>query len=687
MVVAGLRDPQTVGVRLETRTDLREYDSRLRYMVVLFLIPLLVLLGRLWYLQIASGEEYREVAEENTVDQTRLPAFRGSIFDSRGRLLAENRPSYDIYLTPALFGQDPESLELLRRHLALTDREVERIVEAIETHDVRDVRVRRDVPYDLMAALETDRLSLPGLYIRPIPHRHYPYDSLVVHLLGYMGEVPPHLLDEYETYGYREGDYFGLVGLEQAFEPLLRGQAGLERFVVDAGGRVREDEIAHSLLGDYSHVAPVPGRNLVLTIDVELQEIVLEAMRDYATGAVVAVDPRDGSILAMVSKPDYNPNAWTGRLSDEEFYTANNDPDTPLFDRSIHAYFPGSTFKIVTAAAALEEGIIGLNDTLHCDGEYTYGNRDFHCNDSHGDITLAQAISESCNVFFFKLGERLGIDNLVRYGHYFGFGEHPGSGLPNEAAGLVPTREWLEENSPEGFQWGQVLNVSVGQGDTRVSPLQMAMAYSSIANGGTLFYPRLVDRIESADGDILFQYPTRVHRDLPITERNLGEIVVGLVGAVNSRGGTVFESRLDYLLLAGKTGTAEGMEGDELDEDGNVIREEETSAWFIGFAPAHDPQIVVAVFLEHGGSGGRNAGPVGAEIVDRYFREILDYDVEINTAIARGDIEELQGLMRLNRPGHEMDTYDADNWAEPYLFGHYADRPVSRIVRRWRDDN
>jgi penicillin-binding protein 2 len=680
------------GVRLQARTDLREYDSRLRVVVVLFTVPILLLVGRLAYLQILQGDRYYQASLENTTRQRVIPAVRGQIYDSRGRLLAENRPSFDAYVTPELFVLGgSEALDLLRSTLSLSDEEVSQITEAIERGEDRDIRVGRDLTWAQVAQLETIHLQLPGVFIEALPHRHYPHDDLVVHLIGYMGEVQPDDLPELEALGYREGDHVGLVGLEQALEPVLKGQNGFERYVVDARGRIRDDAISDWMLGSYQRVEPIPGRNVALTIDVELQQIVREAMRDYATGAVVAVDPRDGSILAMLSKPTFNPNAWTGRLSDEEFEAARNDPDTPLYDRAIHAYFPGSTFKIVTAAAALAEGLIGPNDTLHCDGQYTYGNRVFHCNrrHGHGDIHLAEALQQSCNVFFYKLGERLGIERLVEYGHIFGFGEYPGSGLPNESPGLVPTFEWLEDNSPEGFQYGQVLNVSVGQGDTRTSPLQMAMAYTAIANGGTLFYPRLVDRIESHEGEILFQYPSRVRRELPFREDHMGEIVVGLTAAVNAAGGTVYDSRLDYMIVAGKTGTAQGTEIDsnqeEEEEEGNIPEEERTSAWFAGFAPAEDPQIVVAVFLEHGGSGGRNAAPVGLEIIDRYFREVLDYDVEITTAIARGNTDELEGLMRLNRPGHESDTFRSSDWAEPYIFGYYPDRPTYRLIRQWRE--
>jgi penicillin-binding protein 2 len=668
-------------VRLETRTDLHEYDHRLRVVVVLFLLPMVILLGRLWYLQIVHGDEYRRAALDTSIRTRPIPPYRGTIYDARGRVLAENRPSYDVYATPDVVGRNPGVLERLRAHLALSDDEMRRLEAAVANDERRDLRVRRDITRDQLGTLVTDATQLPGVFLVTTPHRHFPYDELAVHLLGYLGEIRPGPLERLAAHGYREGDYVGFVGLEQALEPVLRGQPGVQRFVVDARGQRQNDSISEWMLGDFQRVEPVPGRNVVLTVDMELQEILREALRGYETAAAVAVDPRDGSILAMLSQPAYDPNAWTGRLSRFEMISDVEDPTTPLFDRAIHAYFPGSTFKIVTAAAAVAEGLVGPMDTLHCDGSYRYGNRVFACNDrsGHGDINLAQALQHSCNVYFYKLGERLGIENLVQYGNAFGFGELPGSGLPNEAAGLVPSREWLEQHSPEGFQYGQVLNVSVGQGDTRTSPLQMAMAYSAVANGGTLFYPRLIDRIETAQGNILFQYPSRVRRELPFREEHLGEIVLGLTAAVNSPGGTSYASRLDYVLVAGKTGTAQ--------TEGRSRERREparTSAWFAGFAPAWDPQIAIVVFLEHGGGGGRNAAPIGIEIINRYFREILDYDVEIRSAVARGHTDELQGLMRLNRPGREDETFRPSGWAERYLFGYVPDQQMSRMVRQWR---
>jgi penicillin-binding protein 2 len=675
-------------VRLGTRSDLREYDQQFRRILVLFLFTISLLIVRLVQLQLIEGDYYRSLAVDNAVNSRALPAYRGAILDNQGRVLAENRPSYDVTVAAAALLDEPGAIELLSRHLALAEVDIERLRTAADSPQRQEIRLRRDITRDQVARLETDRLRLPGVRIQAISHRHYPYDSLAVHLLGYMGEISSQHLESLEEFGYDEGDYVGFVGLEQSLEPVLRGFDGYEQYVVDARGRLQTGEIADMLLGDYPRVDPIPGRDVSITVDLDLQRIVVEAMQGYRTGAAVAVDPRDGSILAMVSIPTYNPNAWTGRLSREEMIRDTTNEDTPLYDRAIHAYFPGSTFKIVTAAAALEEGLIGPNDTLHCDGHYSYGNRDFTCNRSrgHGDINLAEALQQSCNVFFYKLAERLGMERLVEYGHAFGFGTRPGSGLPNEAAGLIPTHAWLDEHSPEGFQYGQVLNVSVGQGDTRVSPLQMALAYSAIANGGVVYYPRLVDSITNDTGAVIFQYPSRVRRRLPLSSDHIEEVRRGLIAAVNREGGTVYASRLEYVTVAGKTGTAQGTQTDTivLDEDGVVPWAERTSAWFAGFAPADDPRIAVVVFLEHGGSGGRNAAPVGVEIMDRYFREVLDYETEITTALASGETDELEGLMRLGRRGIDGQERPFES-VERYLYGHYTERTVEQLIRQWRD--
>lgn len=637
---------QSNSSRVGTRTDLHEFDTRLRLLVVLFAIPMLALTVRLWRLQGRDGAMYYRLANENFVREVELSPDRGLIYDASDRLIAENRPSYDVYITPAVFaGEDAVALLVQILNLSADDRI--RLETRLSSGLRSDYLVRRDVTRDQLAELETRRLELPGAYVRVSRQRHYPFDDLGAHMLGFMNEIRRDELEQLEVYGYHAGDYIGRTGLERAFEAVLRGAPGLERQVINVSGDVQADDVSVQLLGDYRRVAPIPGRDLHVTVDMQLLEIIEEAARDSVSGGIVAIDPRDGSVLAMFSKPGFNPNAWSGRLSEQEQRLSDNNPFHPMLDKSVQSWFPGSTYKVITGLAALEEGLIGYEDTIECPGYLEYGDRRFHCwhRSGHGPMNLRSALAESCDVYFYQLGLQLGIDGMARYAYEFGFGERPGLGFNGESPGVVPTREWHDEHSPGGFQYGFTVNTSVGQGDTRTSPLQLALAYAAIANGGTLYYPRIVDRITSADGATLFEYPRRVRRELGFSEQHLAWVVDGLSAVLNDPDGTAYDHRLRYIHAAGKTGTAQvrSLESVRL-EDGEVVFRDRDHAWFVAFAPVENPHIVVAVFLEHGGQGSSAAAPVAMRIIDRYFREVLGWNEEIERALQTGDDSALRRL-------------------------------------------
>lgn len=639
--------PQRGPGRITSREDLREFDGRLRLLVVLFAIPLAGLLFRLHHLQIVEGDDLYRLANENFVREVELAPDRGRIYDARGRVIAENRPSWDVYVTPSVIRRDAAAIDRLAEVLSLSDDDLERLDRRIQVQGGADVLVRRDITRDQLARLETIRGEIPGSYVVVSQQRHYPFDELGAHLLGYMNEIRDDELERLEPYGYHVGDYIGRTGVERAFEALLRGAPGLERQVVDVSGEVQSDDESALLLGDYRHVGSVPGKNLHLTVDMQLQEIVAEAASSHVSGGIVAVDPRDGSILSMFSRPGFNPNAWSGRLSEQEQRLSDNNPFHPMLDKSVQSWFPGSTWKVITAIAALEEGLVDHEHTIECPGYLDYGDRRFHCwnRGGHGELTLAEALEESCDVYFYEVGLELGLDRLASYAFEFGFGERPGLGFNGDSPGIVPTRAWHEEHSPGGFQYGFTVNTSVGQGDTRVSPLQLALAYAAIANGGTLYYPRIVDRVTTWDDTVLFEYPRRVRRELPFAESHMAIVVQGLVDVLHGDSGTAAESALPWTTSAGKTGTAQvrSLESVRL-EDGEVIFRDRDHAWFVAFAPAENPLIVVSVFLEHGGQGSSAAAPVAMEIIDRYFREVLGWDDIIETAIVSGDYDDLQDL-------------------------------------------
>lgn len=597
-----------------------------RYLVFVGLVAVVfvVLLGRLWFIQVIEGERYYRASSNNIIRNIEVSPPRGKILDRSGTVLAENRPSFDVVIQAHLFStpkEGPSPLDLLQEYLNLSKEDMERVRKKVEQRS-GEVVVARDITRAQVALVESDRLRLPGVEVRANSHRRYPLDHVFGHAVGFMGEVRGNELRDLEKLGYRSGEYVGRMGVERAFEAVLRGAPGIERQVVDARGIPQGEAETRFLIGDYQKVSPVAGRDLVLTLDARLHLLIDEAMKNYAAGGVVALDPRDGSLLAMYSKPGFNPNSWSGRLSSQEKLRADNDPYKPMIDKTVSAYFPGSTFKIAPALAALEEGIMTPEDEVKCPGYYRFGGRNFRCwkHGGHGDMTVSQALQHSCDVYFYKVAETIGIDKVAEYGFMFGFGEESGYPINDESAGRMPTKEWHRKHSPGGFQHGFALNTVLGQGDTLASPLQVALAYGAVANGGDLYYPRLVEKVLAPSGVALFEFEPRVRKHIPMSEEALREIRHGLWMTVNKDGGTAYVHRPEGLDVAGKTGTA------QVHKIGKVRvanREKEIRfrdhAWFAGYAPASDPTIVLVVFLQHGGHGGSDAAPVAMDILKRYF--------------------------------------------------------------------
>ncbi|MFW5966392.1 MAG: penicillin-binding protein 2 [Persicimonas sp.] len=602
---------------------IEDYQGQYFFLVVGFLLFFAALGSRLWYLQIVRGEDYYQASSENIIRDVDLPAPRGRIFDRHGEILAENRPSFDVYLLPRILAKhdQDQTLELLQRYMELSDGKREHIEERLAQNPT-ELLVRRDASRAQVAALETHRPRLPGVEVRASAHRHYPLDEVGAHTIGFLSEATPKEVDRLSKYGYNRGDYLGRMGLERSFEKVLSGSPGVDREVIDAHGMPEDEAQTRFLIGDYQRVDPVPGRDLVTTLDAALMEAIDDAMAEYPSGAVAAVDPRDGSVRALYSKPSINPNTWTGRLSSLEKMRTDNDPFQPMLDKTLNAYFPGSIYKIVASAAALEEGAKSPSSEATCRGAYQFGGRRFRCwkRGGHGKVDLVEALKHSCDVYFYQVAEKLGIDTLAEYAYEFGFGEPTGLPLASESSGRVPTREWHDEHSPDGYQYGFALNTVLGQGDTLTTPMQAAVAYAAVANGGKLYYPRLADSIENADGETIFEFPPKLRRRASLESETLEMIQQGLYAASNEEEGTSYKSRPDGIEMAGKTGTAQvhtmGAERVANRDKEFKLRDH---AWFATYAPADDPEIVLVVFLEHAGSGGGRAAPVAKEILTSYF--------------------------------------------------------------------
>jgi penicillin-binding protein 2 len=636
------------GGALSGASEVAHRSRRLLLVGFVFLVPWIVIVARLWFLQLERGPHYQSLASGNFVRESDITPDRGRIFDAKGRVLAENRPSYDIMASPNILFRNKDVPQLLATKLPIDKDKLERLIAASETGAGAEIVVRRDVPRDQVAVVETWKNELPGIYLRISQRRYYPFDSLAAHTIGYVSGISEEEARSWESTGYTGGDQVGRTGLERWFESILRGAPGLERNVVDVRGVEQSAAVANELLGSLRRVEPVPGQELVLTLDADLTQIADDAMARTPSGGLVALDPRDGSILALYSKPGFNLNAWSGRLSNEEKRRIDNDPFKPMLNKVTSSYFPGSTYKVVTAMAGLEEGLVNPRTEVDCSGVFHYGNRDFRCwnRTGHGEVNLSSSLAASCDIYFYGLGVELGMDRLARYATEFGFGELSGVTLPGESAGLVPTKAWHETHSDGGFQFGFAVNTSVGQGDVRTTPLQLALTYAALANGGSLYYPRLVDRIQLQDGTAIYEYPRKARRQLPFKPENIRQVMGGLRAVLNTEEGTAHEYRLSYLEAAGKTGTAQVRALDTARMDGaEALFADRDHAWFVAVAPADDPRIVVSVFVEHGGHGASAAAPVAMKVIDRYFREVLGMDEAVTAFVDGSDRTRLHALL------------------------------------------
>ena len=597
--------------------EIPEFRARYRYFVGAVLISFLILLGRLWQLQIIRGDHYRQASAENFIQEQRVPTVRGVILDRKGRKLADNRSSYDVYVARR-FVTD-ESVERLIRLLAVPPEQASRLRTRIAKikDGARFSRrvVLRDIGREGMAKLETHKAQLAGVSVVAVPHRTYPHGNLAAHLLGYMNEVSRAELRRDEDEIYSPGDMVGRFGVERMYEAHLRGVPGRERIVVDARGQRKSDEVSAELLRGARRVDPLPGHNLVLTVDLELQRLVERALRRHPSGAAVVIEVGTGRVLASASKPSFDPNTMTARLSRRDARRLLDDPHRPLLDKVFREnYFPGSTYKLIPAIAALESGLIEGDEQVTCSGWHRLGRRSFRCGHAHGKVDLRQAIVESCNVYFYTLAEQVGMDVMARYARLLGLGASTGLGLNGEVPGFIPTKAWYRRRK-QAFRIGFTLNAGIGQGNTKVTPVQMASVYAAIASG-KLYLPQIVERIETGDGRVVQRFAPRLRRDLDLRPRTLEQIRVALAGVVQERKGTAYEARLEEISVSGKTGTAQVS---RRARKGKTIWLADHS-WFAAYAPSDRPEIALAVLIEHGGRAAKVAAPVAMEIVRGYFK-------------------------------------------------------------------
>jgi penicillin-binding protein 2 len=584
----------------------RVKDERFAALAVVVLLGFALVVLGLLRLQVVQHDEFQRLAEQNRIRLDVLRAPRGAIRDRYGRLLADNQPSFDVIFRP----MPAESIQ--RARARIDSGWLERI-SALVLDDTLAIRrrvdeanrtgqtamLRRNAPYAVMAAVEEMRADLPGVDVQVAPIRRYPGGTLGAQLLGYAGEINELELAQRVDAGYRLGDLIGKTGVERKYEEVLRGQDGAEFVVVNAMGK------RVSTLREGPPRLPIPGHDVTLTIDLVAQRSLEEAMADITHGAAVVLDPRDGSVIAMVSKPSFDPNEFSRGISFVRWQELTVDGGNPLLNRAIQsAYPPGSTFKVITMLAGLHFGVVGpdTHEPVACNGGYNFGGRRFKCWDKrgHGSINLLSALQNSCDVYFYQLGLKLGLDHLQSVARALGLGERTGIDLPAETRGLVPTNEYYSRHFKTGH-WprGVLLNLGIGQGELLVSPLQLALMASIVANGGHAVRPHVVAGIQGVP-EFRPEKPLEPGLDADAEDWAAVRQAMQMVVDAGTGGG----ARIPGIAVAGKTGTAQNPHGKD-------------HALFVCYAPADNPTLAMAFVAENSGHGGSVCAPLAARVMRR----------------------------------------------------------------------
>lgn len=589
----------------------RNRITRLHTLLVVCLVLFAVLLGRMVYLQLWRGDYYAKQSDGNRLRQSRILAPRGIIYDSEGKELVNNLPGYAVVLQKQS-SYKPETLQRLSNLLQMPVEEINAKIKASENF-YEPIMLKNNLDQQMVTKIEEQRRYMPEVMLSVQPIRNYPYHELAVHALGYVGEVSAYEIEQGLFKNITQGSLVGKAGLEKTYDKYLRGEDGAFMEEVDVAGNV----VKH-----YDSVQPVPGKNLKLTLDYQLQKE-LEAFTDkhlaylrnsgIAPGAraaaVIAIDPRNGAVRAMVSRPGYDPNWFVHGISSKNWNSINNDTNFPMNNKVITGeYPPGSTFKIVTGSAAFELKKVGLNEPIFDGGFHpmvpTMGNAG---GEVLGWLTFIKALAMSDNVYFYELGYRVGIDNIEKYAHIFGFGERTGIDLEGESKGLVASKKVKREIWDEDWRLGDTFNAAIGQGFNLTTPIQLSVMLSIVANGGTKYQPYLVDSIINSDGS-LFEKPKRAEgKHIDVSQQTIDYIRMGM-SATTQEGGTASYFAGLPKPIAGKTGTAENSHGRD-------------HGLFVAYGPVDDPELVVVCIVEQGGFGSVAAGPIVYKAFEEFFQE------------------------------------------------------------------
>lgn len=595
--------------------ELKMLKKRIDIAMVVIIVSATLLLTRLWYLQIYRGDEYAKLSEINRIRIQEIAAPRGNILDRTGQPIITNRPRFNVVWNR----EDAPNPDAVIKDLAKILNEdisvlLDRIRGATENPRYMPTRLKEDIDWETLVTIENKHLSLPGVRIEVMPSRDYLYGDFASHLVGYLGEISRAELSEKHYATYQSGDQVGKQGVEKIFEKYLKGEKGRNYLEVDVHGF----EQRQMQLQD-----PYPGNDLHLTLDIDLQRTAEEAMAGKA-GAVVVMEVNTGNLLVMSSNPPLHLQEFIGGISQTDWDRMLNDPLHPLLDKTIQGqYPPGSVFKIATALAAISEGVVTPDATYFCGGSLNFGNRRYGCwkKGGHGTVDFQRALIESCDVYFYSVGMRLGVDKIAKYANSLGLGKKTGIDLEHEKGGIIPSTAWKQQRYKEKWQDGETLSVAIGQGYVLTTPLQLCRMTAAVVNGGTLYRPQLVHSITAPDGKTLKTFSPISEGKILGSAHSLALIKEALVGVVNSPGGTAKAVALPDVLIGGKTGTAQVVNLSHVTgmSEKSIPYKYRDHAWFTSFAPAENPEIAITVLVEHGQHGGSAAGPVAKAVFKRYF--------------------------------------------------------------------
>jgi penicillin-binding protein 2 len=607
------------------------------------------------YLQILQGDRMRQFSEDNRIKRVKIDAPRGMIFDRNRKLLIDNRPAFDLEIIPQYLKeskQTPQVVTQLSKLINMPEKDIYATLDKAKTQpSFMPVKIKTDLTRDEVAAVESWKLDMPGVEVRTEIKRTNIYGDVASHLMGYIGEVNSAELPYYKKMGkdYKLGDRIGKFGLEQRLEDTLRGVDGEELKEVDALGRIKLDRLDQKrgrVLNSIPGKEAIPGKNLILTIDQDLQMAATQSFGDKI-GSMVAIDPRSGEILAMLSRPSFDPTEFSRGISPTLWRKLLMNENHPLRDKTIQDHYsPGSTFKIFTAIAGLEEGVIDEHTIFNCAGVLRVGNHPFHCwsKHGHGPMNVVSAITQSCDVFFYRVAMKLkSVDQIAFWAQRLGLGKKTGIILKGEVPGLIPTEEWKMKRFHQQWQGGETLSVAIGQGYVLATALQLANAYAAIGNGGTLWKPFLVKQIESYEGKVLKEFKPEVLQKAQLHPKTIELIKQGLWGVVNTPHGTGHSFRIPGVDFAGKTGTAQVVQiaADKIYQRcENMKFNERHNGIFVGFAPINNPVIAVAVIGEHICHGAA-AAPIARAVIktylEKYYPELYGPKAVAERLKAQGD--------------------------------------------------